>query len=114
MPEEVFILSLAAIVFGTGLIGLILHNIFSIVKTKMNQKSGSGEINPQFFKALGEFKKSTERRIANLETIINEYEEEKILISDKSGTGDIEIEDEEVRGESDSKENNNLRNMLNE
>ncbi len=114
MAEEIFILSLVGIVFGCGLVGLIFHNIFSLIKAKINQKNSSGEINPQFFKALGEFKKSTERRIANLEAIINEYEEEKILISDSGSAGDIEIEDEEVRGKSDSKENNNLRNMLNE
>ena len=82
----------------------------------MNQGNKStGEINPQFFKALGEFKKNTERRIANLEAIVNDLEEEKIRIMESSeSTGDIEIEDEDVRSEVKEKDKNNLRNMLDE
>ena len=116
MPEEVFILALAGIVFGTSLVGFVLWNIFNLIKQKMNQgNSSSGDINPQFFKALGEFKKTTERRISNLEAIVSELEEEKIRIPESSeSTGEIEIEDEEVRSASKQKDDNNLRNMLNE
>ena len=116
MPEEIFIISMVAIIFGTSLVGFVLWNIFSLIKTKMNGgKSSSADLNPQFFKALGEFKKTTERRIANLEAIVSELEEEKIRIPESgTSTGDIEIEDEDVRTETKQKDNNNLRNMLGE
>ena len=116
MQEEEFILGLVAIVFGIGLTGFFLHNVFSLVKTWINRKSGSsGDINPQFFKALGEFKKSTERRIANLEAIVSELEEEKIRIPESADSNaEITIEDEEVRSEAKKEDNSNLRNMLNE
>ena len=74
----------------------------------------SGDINPQFFKALAEFKKTTERRITNLEAIVSDLEEERIRIPDASETtGEIEIEDEEIRGKN-KESDGNLRNMLNE
>jgi len=117
MGEEEFIISLVAIVFGTGFAGFLFYGFFSLIKTWINRKSGNSqqEINPQFFKALGDFKKTTERRITNLESIVADLEEEKILISD-SGAGEIEIEDEEVRSPDKKKkdDNSNLRNMLNE
>ncbi len=117
MQEEEFILGLVAIVFGIGLTGFFLHNVFSLVRSWINRKSGasSGDINPQFFKALGEFKKTTERRIANLEAIVSEIEEEKIRITDSSDSlGEISIEENEVRSPSKNDDKSNLRNMLNE
>ncbi|WP_018128145.1 hypothetical protein [Balneola vulgaris] len=117
MGEEEFIIALVGIVFGTGFTMFLFWNIFSIVKTWLNRKSGTsqGEINPQFFKALGDFKKSTERRIANLESIVAELEEEKIRIHENpNATGEIEIEEPEIRTSSKDDNNNNLRNMLNE
>ena len=115
MSDEEFILALVAIVFGIGFLGFILHNVFSIIKAWIGRKSGSsGDINPQFFKALGEFKKNTERRITNLEAIVSDLEEEKIRIPDSSSAGDITIEDEDIRAKKDEKDDNNLRNMLNE
>lgn len=117
MDEERFIISLIGIVLGTGLAGFVLHNVFSIIKSWINRKSGtsSGDINPQFFKALGEFKKTTERRVTNLEAIISEFEEEKIRIPDgKDTTGEISIEKKDVRTSSKKDDPSNLRNMLNE
>ncbi len=117
MQEEEFIISLVAIVFGIGLTGFFLHNIFSLIKAWINRKSSSSssDINPQFFKALGEFKKTTERRIANLEAIVSELEEEKIRIPESADSNaEITIEDSQVRGESKKDDNSNLRNMLNE
>lgn len=116
MTEEEFVISLVAIVFGTGFAGFIFWSIFSLLKSWINRKSGTvqSEINPQFFKALGDFKKGTERRIANLESIVADLEEEKIRIHDGQA-GEIEIEEEEVRSEkADKKDDSNLRNMLNE
>lgn len=117
MQEEEFIVALVAIIFGVGLGGFFLHNVFSVIKAWINKKSGSssGDINPQFFKALGEFKKSTERRIANLEAIVSELEEEKIRIPESADSNaEITIEDQEVRTEAKKEDNSNLRNMLNE
>lgn len=117
MEEEKFILSLVGIIFGIGLTGFFLHNIFSLVKTWINRKgsASSGDINPQFFKALGEFKKTTERRITNLEAIVSEIEEEKIRIPESSDSlGEITIENNEVRSSSKTDDKSNLRNMLDE
>lgn len=118
MPEEVLIISIVAIVFGTGLVGLVLTGIYKLIKAKIDQGNGSaGEINPQFFKALGEFKKNTERRLANIESIVSDLEEDRYrLEEDQDSIGDIEIEEEEVRSslEKDKEDEGNLRNMLNE
>ncbi len=117
MQEEEFILGLVAIVFGIGLTGFFLHNVFGIIKAWISRKSSasSGDINPQFFKALGEFKKTTERRISNLESIVSELEEEKIRIPEASESlGEITIENKEVRATQKKEDDSNLRNMLNE
>lgn len=117
MQEEEFILGLVAIVFGIGLTGFFLHNVFSIVRSWINRKSsaGSGDINPQFFKALGEFKKTTERRIANLEAIVSDLEEEKIRIPEEADSlGEITIEEKNLRSSAKKDDKSNLRNMLNE
>lgn len=116
MSDEEFIISLVAIVFGTGFVSFLFWNFFSLIKTWINRKHGGqqSQINPQFFKALGEFKKSTERRLTNLEAIVADLEEEQIRIPDSSG--EIEIEPKEVRSsKKENRENDgNLRNMLNE
>ncbi len=121
MPEEVFIVSIVAIVFGTGLVGAVMYGIYSLIKTKIESgNKSSGEINPQFFRALSEFKKNTERRLNNLEAIVSDLEEDRYSISknnkEKEDTHDIEIEEEEVRSSSGKEKGNesNLRNMLNE
>ncbi len=116
MSDEEFIIALVGIVFGTGFVSFLFWNFFSLIKTWINRKSGGqqSQINPQFFKALGDFKKSTERRLSNLETIVADLEEEQIRIPDSSG--EIEIEPKEVRSsKKENKDNDsNLRNMLNE
>lgn len=117
MPEEIMVLSIVAIVFGTGLVGLVLTGIYKLIKAKIDQgNTRSGEINPQFFKALGEFKKKTERRLANLEEVVSDIEEERYRLNDSEDQGEIEIEEEEVRStaEKQKKDDGNLRNMLNE
>ena len=118
MPEEIMIISVVAIVFGTGLVGLVLTGIYKLIKAKIDQGNrSSGEINPQFFKALGEFKKNTERRLSNLEEVVSDIEEERYLVSEgDEKMPEIEIEEEEVRSSSKKgkDEDGNLRNMLNE
>lgn len=114
MPEEIFIIVLAAIVFGTGMVTYTVKKIFEINKIKANKNNSVGEINPQFFKALGDFKKSTERRIANLESIVADLEEEKIRVHENQNAGEIEIEEKEVRSSDEKEDDSNLRNMLNE
>lgn len=117
MSEEELIISVVAIVFGVGFAGFIMYNVFSLIRAKIEQSnpSKSGDINPQFFKALAEFKKTTERRLNNIETIVSDLEEDRIRIPEASeSTGDIEIEDVEQREPIKKTDDNNLRNMLNE
>lgn len=114
MPEEVMIIAVFAIIFGTTLTALIFWGIYSLIKTKLDQKKSSGEINPQFFKALSDFKKNTERRITQLEAIVSDLEEDRYRIKDTDeNNSQIEIEEEDVRSSSKDTDSN-LRNMLNE
>lgn len=116
MSEQEFIIALAAIVGGIGFAIFIFYNIFNLIQSWINRKSGSSsqEINPQFFKALGEFKKNTERRLTNLESIVTELDEERYLVSESDDAPKIEIEDEKIRSTSEKGESGNLKNMLNE
>ena len=116
-PEE-FMLAAIGIVGGLGFAGFIFWNIFSLIKQWINRKSGNSQLDPQFFRALGEFKKKTERKISTLEAKIEELEEERYRLSDEDqeSMGDIEIEEQEIRSSSkeDRDNDSNLRNMLNE
>lgn len=112
MEEEIFIISLVGIVFGTALVGFIFWNIFNLIKRKIDSSSNSSDLDPQFFKALAEFKRNTEKRLNNLEAIATDDDHDPINITENP-TGSIEIEDDEVR-EEPKKSDNNLRNMLNE
>lgn len=114
MPEEVMIIAVFAIIFGTALTGLIFWGIYSLIKTKLDQKKTSTDINPQFFKALSEFKKNTERRINQLEAIVSDLEEDRYRVNEDEIKSQIEIEDEEIRSSTDKEKGGNLRNMLNE
>ncbi len=116
MSEEEFIISVVAIVFGTGFAAFIMYNIFSLIRAAIERKNPpSSDLNPQFFRALSDFKKTTERRLNNVEAILTDLEEDQILVSDKSdATGEIEIEDVELRKEVKKSDDGNLRNMLNE
>lgn len=118
MPEEIMIVSLVGIIFGTGLIALVFTGLYKLIRAKIDQgKNQQGQINPQFFKALGDFKKNTERRIAVLEEKVSDLEEERYRIEDsEESIGDIEIEEDEVRSPANSTDesDSNLRNMLNE
>lgn len=115
-PEE-FILAAIAIVGGLGFAGFLFWNIFSLIKQWIHRKSGNSQLDPQFFRALGEFKKNTERKISMLEAKINELEEERYRVEEgeHESMGDIEIEEEEIRSSSkEDRDGSNLRNMLNE
>lgn len=115
MNDMEFVIVLIATVAGLALTGYFFHGIFSIIKAWINRKNSNTDIDPQFFKALGEFKRSTERRLSNMEAIIAELEEEKILADREKATGEITIESEDERNKSkDDTDNGNLRNMLNE
>lgn len=117
MSGEEFVIAMVAIIGGLGFAGFLFWNVFSLIRQWINRKSGNSDINPQFFKALGEFKKNTERRLTNLETIVSDLEEERYRLDENHETmGDIEIEEEEVRSSSNKgkDEDGNLRNMLNE
>ncbi|MEX0723155.1 MAG: hypothetical protein WD053_04730 [Gracilimonas sp.] len=117
MSDQELIIAFVAIVGGLGFAGFLFWNIFSLIRQWINRKSGNTDINPQFFKALGEFKKNTERRLTNLEAIVSDLEEERYRLDETHETmGDIEIEEEETRSTSGKGKDSdgNLRNMLNE
>ncbi|WP_103664180.1 hypothetical protein [Gracilimonas amylolytica] len=117
MSGEEFVLAMIGILGGLGFAGFIFWNIFSIIKQWIHRKSGNSQLDPQFFRALGEFKKNTERKISELEAKINELEEERYRVGEgeHESMGDIEIEEEEIRSSSkQDRDNSNLRNMLNE
>ncbi len=116
MSEEELIISVVAIVFGVGFAGFIMYNIFSLIRAAIERKNPSGgNIDPQFFRALADFKKTTERRLNNVEAIITDLEEERIRIPESSeSAGDIEIEEEGQRTATKKSQDGNLRNMLNE
>ncbi|MEX0608804.1 MAG: hypothetical protein WD016_10645 [Balneolaceae bacterium] len=116
MPFEIMVVSVIAIIFGVGLVAFVLGGIYKLIKAKIDQGSGkSSDINPQFFKALSDFKKNTERRITNLEAIVSDLEEDRYRVDDGGKkTNEIEIEDEEVRSSNQNSNEGNLRNMLNE
>lgn len=116
MSFEEMVVAVIAIVGGLAFTSFMFWNIFNLIKTWINRKSGNSEINPQFFKALGEFKKNTERRLSNLEAITSDLEEEKYIVQetdDQNAT--IEVEEESQRNANEEKKDGgNLRNMLNE
>lgn len=119
MSFEEMVVAVIAIIGGIGFAGFLFWGFYSLIKQWINRKSGNTDLDPQFFKALGEFKKNTERRISNLEAIISDMEEEQYRLNESEEhktMGEIEIEEEEVRSESKSDKDNdgNLRNMLNE
>ncbi len=116
MSEEEFVIALVAIVAGIGFAGFIMYNIFSLIRSKIESSNkSSGNIDPQFFRALSDFKKTTERRLNNVEAILTDIEEERIRIPEEAeSTGDIEIEEESQRTASKKTQDGNLRNMLNE
>lgn len=117
MSGEEFIIAIVAIIGGLGFAGFLFWNIFSLIRQWINRKSGNTDLDPQFFRALGEFKKNTDRRLANLEAIVSDLEEEQYRLDETHETmGDIEVEEQEVRSSSEKEKDNdgNLRNMLNE
>lgn len=115
MPEEILIIAVVGIIFGTGLIGLISVGIYKLFKAKIEQgNKGNSNIDPQFFRALGEFKKKTEKRLSNLEAIVTDLEEDQYLLKEDEVGPEIEIESEEVRSSDKETGDGNLRNMLNE
>jgi hypothetical protein len=119
MSFEEMVVSVIAIVGGLGFAAFLFWGIYSLIKQWINRKSGNTDLDPQFFKALGEFKKKTERRISNLEAIISDMEEEQYQLKESEehkSMGEIEIEEEKVRTDknTDQESDSNLRNMLNE
>lgn len=115
--EEVIIV---AIVFGSlvGLVSLIL--ISNIIKTWIKRGTpGNLSENKEFLSALREFKKNTEHRLSNLETIIAEEERHTSQSPDaftQSGNHKetLDIELESLSEEEKAPDKGNLRNMLNQ
>lgn len=117
MSEQELILALVAVVAVFGFAGFVVKNIFSIIRAAIERrkKSSTGNIDPQFFRALADFKKSTESRLNNLETIISQ-DEDDLTLADKpfEANRSIEIEEEHELVDIKKAQDGNLRNMLNE
>jgi len=113
MTDEEFVLSILGIVAGTAIVGIVFGGIFSVIKTWINRKnkSSASDLDPQFFRALSEFKRKTEHRLSNLEAIVTDDDADPDKIS---SAPEIEIESENTRKKENKKEDGNLRNMLNE
>lgn len=112
MGDEEFVLALMGIIAGTVIASVFFGGFFSVVKTWINRKKSDSQIDPQFFKALSDFKRGTERRLASLENIVTSTEDDSVATKEPPS---IQIEDTEVRGSSaKQKGGGNLRNMLEE
>ncbi|SMO59238.1 hypothetical protein [Gracilimonas mengyeensis] len=123
MSFEEMVVAIIAIIGGLGFTGFLFWNVFSLIKQWINRKSGNQQLDPQFFKALGEFKRSTDRRLANLEAIVSDMEEgeqQSAELKQRKSMGEIEIEEEDIRSNNQenrskkSQDDGNLRNMLSE
>ena len=117
MWDEDLIIALVAVIGGIGFLSFVMHNIFSLIRTAIERKKSpaSSGIDPQFFRALADFKKSTESRLNNLETIISEEEDDLTLVDTTfEENRSIEIEEEHESIDVKKAQDGNLRNMLNE
>ena len=117
MWDEDLIIVLASIIGGIGFLSFVMHNIFSLIRTAIERKKSpaSSGTDPQFFRALAEFKKLTESRLNNLETIISQ-DEDDLTLGDTpfEANRSIEIEEEHEPVDVKKAQDRNLRNMLNE
>lgn len=121
MGEEV---AIVAIVFGSILTIVFISIVGNIINNWVKRGSKSEDItkNKEFLSALRDFKEKTERRIANLETIVTddrqlekknkaEYKNQEKK-TEHSRAVEIEMDDE-ISSEESGK-SGNLRNMLNQ
>lgn len=114
MPEEIFIIIITGILSLSVFLIYVVKKEFEIKKIEATKGQLKDEINPNFLKAISDFKKNTERRIANLESIVADLEEEKIRIQEPT-EGEITIEEKNLQSQKKEDEgDSNLRNMLSE
>lgn len=114
MSREEFLIALFGILGGIGFLVFLTWSLFSLINNWINRKypKSNQQLDPQFFKALGEFKRNTERRLTNLETLVSDIEEEHYLVKDENKSPEIKVEEKEPS--SNEEKGGNLRNMLNE
>lgn len=101
--EDVLIV---AIVFGC--IGFVCSGIYKLIRLKIERNSGiEEETFDRLAKAFIQYKKDTERRLQNLETIIAD---------ENTGSSPNQLEEThetiEIKDGEQQSENRNLRNML--
>jgi hypothetical protein len=121
MSFEEMVVAVVGAIGAFALVGYLAAKTFGLIKTWINRNKNSipEEEFDRLAKAFIQYKKDTERRLQNLETIISEQDPEN-----SSGTQNnskqieaskqnIEIENQETEEEvSQSEDSNNLRNML--
>lgn len=69
MGEQEFVLALLGIIAGTVVTSIFFAGLFGVIKAAINRKKTDSQIDPQFFKALTQFKNDAEFRLSNLENI---------------------------------------------
>jgi len=123
MSVQEMIVALVGTIAGVGLVGYLAGKIFGLIRAWINRNSNSipEEQFDRLAQAFIKYKKDTERRLQHLEAIVAEDEGSS---TERSQSGskeieapkqEIEIEDREPEeGQSQSGEDNNLRNMLRE
>lgn len=123
MSFEEMVVALVGSLGAFALVGYLAAKTFGLIKAWINRNNNSipEEQFDRLAKAFMEHKKETQRRLKNLEAIIaDEDMESKVNANDSSKQieapkDNIEIDDRETEKEqSQSGDNNNLRNMLQE
>lgn len=114
MTFEEFVVAIVAIVCGTALTGYLFGKFFGLIKSwiESRRQSYDEEAFNRLAKAFTQYKRDTERRLRNLETIATE-EDPSSPAALKQTYKTIEIEDNEDATKSDTA-NTGLKNMLRE
>ena len=75
MAEEEFVLAIMGMISGTVIVSVFFAGLFGVIKAWLNRSKSEQEIDPQFFKALTQFKRDAEFWLSNLESIATDTNE---------------------------------------
>ncbi len=126
MSDQEFQLAVIAIVFGSAVAISVFVVIGMLINSFIKRKSKTDLTeNEEFMDALRQFKSKTDRRLSNLEAIIENDDIDKLKASEpKSIQGDLkpanqksiefEPDEEKEKKDNQSSSGGNLKNMLKE
>lgn len=126
MSDQEFQLAVIAIVFGSAVAISVFIVIGMLINSFIKRKSKTDLTeNEEFMEALRQFKSKTDRRLSNLEAIIETDDIDKLKTSGPKSIQDdskpasqksIEFEPDEEKGNKDNQASSggNLKNMLKE